>query len=581
MQVRKKILYSYLILCSVITFIIDKILFVGKRIIAEFDIKKSVLVTCTFFICISSYGQPPAKPDSLKERLKHAGTYEEKFKITIQLSEITAASDPTSSWKYAEEAMQLAGKTGSDTSLNKAKLTLATACLRIGYYPQALQLYQEIIENKNSDPDAILSANMDIGIIYYYERNFKTAISYYNKALGLVYKRRLEKDEKKTITEGKLNNNLGIIHEELKEFDKADLFYNKAFNISKQSNDLGLMAHVLTNQGRLYHRQGKNDLTLRFYLEALGIRKRSNNNIGLCQSYTNLGAFYFEQLKDYSVAEAYLKHAINLGQQIGNLVDAHLASDYLYKLYSQQGRYKEAFDALKLNQRLSDSLFNTQKTNKIAQLELQFQFDLKKTEIEAKQRETDLYFLLLAIGLSLSLIIVILLFILQRNRARNSILEQAHLKMEKDSLKVDVELKDKQLTTNILYLMQKNELIDDISEQLLKIKQDSEEESRPAVQKVVTNLQANLRPEILQEFEVRFQQVHENFFAALTEKFPNISPSERRLCAFLKLNMTTKEIAAITHQNIKSIEIARARLRKKLNLTGTDQNLIMFLSQLG
>jgi DNA-binding CsgD family transcriptional regulator len=66
----------------------------------------------------------------------------------------------------------------------------------------------------------------------------------------------------------------------------------------------------------------------------------------------------------------------------------------------------------------------------------------------------------------------------------------------------------------------------------------------------------------------------------LNEKFPDLSPSERRLCAFLKLDMTTKEISAITHQNAKSIDVARTRLRKKLNLTGTDHNLITFLAHL-
>jgi hypothetical protein len=79
------------------------------------------------------------------------------------------------------------------------------------------------------------------------------------------------------------------------------------------------------------------------------------------------------------------------------------------------------------------------------------------------------------------------------------------------------------------------------------------------------------------EFECRFQQVHEQFYKTLTERFPDLTPSERRLCAFLKLNMTTKEISAMTRQNAKSIDVARTRLRKKLNLTGTDQNLITFL----
>jgi len=102
-----------------------------------------------------------------------------------------------------------------------------------------------------------------------------------------------------------------------------------------------------------------------------------------------------------------------------------------------------------------------------------------------------------------------------------------------------------------------------------------------AIQKILLELQSNLQPELWNEFEYRFQQVHEQFYNSLNEKFPDLSPSERRLCAFLKLNMTTKEISAITHQNAKSIDVARTRLRKKLDLTGTDQNLVTFLEQLG
>ena len=114
----------------------------------------------------------------------------------------------------------------------------------------------------------------------------------------------------------------------------------------------------------------------------------------------------------------------------------------------------------------------------------------------------------------------------------------------------------------------------------MEIKNQLSAENQPAIQKVVLDLQSNLQPELWQEFEFRFQQVHEQFYKALNEKFPDLSPSDRRLCAFLKLNMTTKEISAITHQNAKSIDVARTRLRKKLSLTGTDHNLVSFLSQL-
>ncbi|MEO6523045.1 MAG: tetratricopeptide repeat protein [Mucilaginibacter sp.] len=531
-------------------------------------------------MAINANGQT-TQIDSLKGRLKLAGNDNQKLKVTLELSALVANSDPISGWKYAEDAMQLANKIQSDTLLIKAKSSLATAYLQIGNYPRALQLYQEILKSKAANPNDILSTNMNIGIIYYYESNFATAISYYDKALYLVDKRKLEKDKKKTNLEGKLYNNLGIIYEVLKKFDKADLFYSKALDMSKQSNDQNSTAHVLINWGRLYSAQGKSDLTLRFYLQALNIRKKTNNNLGLTQCYISLGAFYFEQLKDYRTAETYLKQAIALGQHNGSWINVHLASEYLYKLYNQQAKYKEAFDALKLSKQVSDSLFNAQKTNKITELETQFQIDLKQKELEAKERERDLYYVLVAIGLGFSLVLVSLLFYLQRNKVKNSLLEQAHLRMEKSNLEKDIELKNKELTTNILYLMQKNELIEDICEKLVEIKGDVGEDSKQAVQKVIIHLQSNLSPELLQEFEVRFKQVHEAFFDALKKQFPSISPGERRLCAFLKLNMTTKEIATVTHQNIKSIEIARARLRKKLNLTGTDQNLINFLSQLG
>jgi len=178
------------------------------------------------------------------------------------------------------------------------------------------------------------------------------------------------------------------------------------------------------------------------------------------------------------------------------------------------------------------------------------------------------------------LIIVTLLFFLQRSKTRRSELEQAHLQLERASLKNDLAIKDKELAANIMYLLNKNELINSMSEKLLEIKSQLSAENQPAIQKVVLDLQSNLQPELWQEFDFRFQQVHEQFYKALNEKFPDLSPSDRRLCAFLKLNMTTKEISAITHQNAKSIDVARTRLRKKLNLTGTDHNLVSFLLQL-
>jgi len=457
-------------------------------------------------------------------------------------------------------------------------LNLAKVNLRIGNYPRSLDLFQEVLKRKNLSSNDLLSAYNGIGIINYYQRDYKNAVNFYNKALLITSSSNAEVASERLLKQSLLNN-LGILYEEMKEFDKANHFYNESLKLSKDINDQKNLAHVLTNQARLYHKQGKNDLALKSYLEALEIRKNIKDEYDLALSYDALGEFYFE-LKQYTRAEEYLKEAIKIGERTGDLLTIRRSSSNLYKLYQQQENYKLAFEALVLNKQVSDTLFNDDRTNKIAQLKIQFDFERKHREEQAKQRERELILLLIGIGLILSLIIVSLLFYLQRNKIKNSLLEQAHLLLEKENLKKDIKLKDRELTASTMHLMQKNELIGNISEKLLLLKQNMDDESQHAVQKVVTDLNSNLRPELLKEFEFRFNQVHEEFYDILNEKFPNLTPSERKLCAFLKLGMTTKEISAITLQNIKSIEIARTRLRKKLNLTNQDYNLVTFLAQL-
>lgn len=556
---------------------ISKILLPNKKYLNQIINKTSILFACIWLICLAVNGQSK-KIDSLKSHLTKTESKLEKIKTTLALSKLTSKSDIKSALTYAEESMRLANEIQLPDWINKATLNLAKTYLLIGNYPRSLNFYQEIIQNKTANSTDLLSAYNGIGIINYYQRDYNTAIKYYNQALKISSTKKSEIEIEKVLKQS-LFNNLGIIYEEMNDFNKANFFYTESLNLCKQLKDENNLVHVLTNQGRLFHKQGKNELALKYYLEALAIRKKNNDESGISISYDGLGEFYFE-LKNYSIAETYLKEAIKLGQRTGDLLTIRRASSNLYKLYQQLGDYKPAFEALKLNKKVSDTLFNAERSNKIAQLELQFDFDRKRDEERARQREKELRYLLVGIALTLSLIIVSLLFYMQRNKVRNSLLEQAHLKLEKENLQKDIELKDKELTTGIMHLMQKNELIDHISEKLFKIKQSVDKEVQPEIQKVVTDLQSNLQPELLKEFEFSFQQVHEEFFTIINEKFPNLSPSERRLCAFLKLNMTTKEISAITHQSTKSIEIARTRLRKKLDLTGTEQNLVTFLSQL-
>jgi len=106
-----------------------------------------------------------------------------------------------------------------------------------------------------------------------------------------------------------------------------------------------------------------------------------------------------------------------------------------------------------------------------------------------------------------------------------------------------------------------------------------ETEKEAWIQDILREMQSNLDNTVWNEFEVRFQQVHKDFYRKLMQKYPDLTPNEIKICAFLKLNMSSKEISAITFQSVKSLEVARHRLRKKMGID-RDDNLVSVLQDL-
>ncbi|MFZ6008722.1 MAG: tetratricopeptide repeat protein [Bacteroidota bacterium] len=534
------------------------------------------------FLSYGALGQSLSHTDSLIQRLPLIQDNEEKIAVTLELSQELLKNNHFLALEYGNQSIQLAKKIKSDSLLARAYINQGNTYLNLGNYARAMNFYQNAIQQAQqiSDRYIVAVAQGNVGSIYYYQRDHTSALTYYLKALEYFKDVKSGDERKKVIRKANILNNIGIVYEETKKFADAAKYYDEALILARQVNEHEILANVLNNQGTMYRDVGRLELARQRYFEALEIRRKSSNKLGLARSYHNIGSFYLEFAKDLSEAERYFKQAIPIGTEIGAWETVSSSYENLYRIYQQRNNHKAAVEALECHMQLNDSLFNEESTRKIAQLEMQFEFERKQAAFEAQQKEKELYFGMAAGGLILLLIIATLLFFLQRSKTKRSQLEQAHLELEKATLKNDLQLKDKELATNIMYLLNKNELINNISEKLLEIKQSIGAESQGAMQKVVIDLQSNLQPELWQEFEFRFQQVHEHFYKTLNEKFPDLTPSEVRLCAFLKLNMTTKEISAITHQNAKSIDVARTRLRKKLNLTGTDHNLVTFLAQL-
>jgi DNA-binding CsgD family transcriptional regulator len=166
-----------------------------------------------------------------------------------------------------------------------------------------------------------------------------------------------------------------------------------------------------------------------------------------------------------------------------------------------------------------------------------------------------------------------------RLESRNLSLEKQNLLMEKQNLEMELEFRNKELSTHVMYLFKKNEFISSIISKLLAAKSKDNSGNNVWIMEILREMQANVDNTVWEEFERRFQQVHEDFYEKLRLKYSDLTPNEIKICAFMKLNMTTKDISAITFQSVKSIQVARNRMRKKMGIT-RDENLISIIQQL-
>ncbi len=319
------------------------------------------------------------------------------------------------------------------------------------------------------------------------------------------------------------------------------------------------------------------------------MRLRIHDDRGLASSYRNL-ALYFENTGRPDSTKYYIGQSNGVLSRVGGLLDI-LSGNYalLSNAYAAEGKYDSALMAFRTHQVYRDSMYSGPKFKELARVEARYEMMRKTQEEQARQKAREFKTIILISALVSGVIILVLLFAIQKFRIKNQrlLFEQLKLREEKlmseqNSLKTELEYKSKDLATQMLFLLKKDEIIQRIVQRLTVAKKEFPTESQSRIVKIIRELTGILgrNDNAWQEFELRFKEVHQQFYENLEERYPDLTPKERRLCALLKLNMTTKEIAAITNQSTRSLEVARTRLRKKFNLTNSEIGLVDFLAKL-
>ncbi len=155
-------------------------------------------------------------------------------------------------------------------------------------------------------------------------------------------------------------------------------------------------------------------------------------------------------------------------------------------------------------------------------------------------------------------------------RMKNMEAEQEIIRLQKEHLERDMAEKNGQLAASTMSLIKKNEFLSNLKEELKKAETSN-------VKGVIKTIDQELREEDnWKMFQEAFKNTDKEFFEKIKAKHPELTPNDLRLCAYLRLNLSSKEIAPLINISVKSVEIKRYRLRKKMNLP-RDVNLTDYI----
>ena len=141
------------------------------------------------------------------------------------------------------------------------------------------------------------------------------------------------------------------------------------------------------------------------------------------------------------------------------------------------------------------------------------------------------------------------------------------MELEKEQLEADLRFKSKELSGVVMTNIAHQEFLNSLKEELQQQKL-SGQYTRKNLDKLLSMINQNMvsDEENWNMFQSNFDCIHENFFRNLKEKFPDLTSGDLRLCALLRLNLPTKEIAKLMNISVRGVDAARYRLRKKLGL---------------
>ncbi len=493
-----------------------------------------------------------------------AHVYNHKATIYSDLTEYNKAID------YFNIAYEI----GTNANKADAKKGLANIHYYKSNYPKALELWLEsynlyVKANRNEEA---LGCFQNIGNVYYLQNNPERALGFYRKSFK-------SKNIRNRIS---ILNNMGNCYRKVGKTDSALIIFSDAIKLSHDNNITIYIGSLNDNIAGVYTETG-------MYKKAELIFSSKSKSTFENGSDYEIAEYFFAYaynsyfLKNYKKTLSLLDSSEFYAKKIENIELLSAIYDGRATVYNENGESDKVFKTLMTHTQLKDSVFSIKKTELQENLIFKYETELKDQEIKTLKTENEYknklnIYLIISIAfvflLGASLILIYFLrakntkqklLIANQNKEKQQFKLQQH-KTENEKLQLEIESKYRELTSKTVQLMQNADLQNKFIDDFKSMNKYLDTEGKKHSQRLTRKYNVNTYKNNWDEFEHYFEKVHIDFYEKLNIKFPSLTLNDKKLCAFLQLGMSTKDIALITFRTVGTINTARKRLRKKLNI---------------
>ena len=533
----------------------DIVLSVSRNTFSEFRTKrfrKLTIAVCAtvFFAGINLYTAAQtysSKIDSLENVLQTTPEDTNRVNTLIKLCEVLTYSDTKRVQEVANETVELSQKIDFKKGEGKGYVYLGYYYHRLGNEPRAIEFLLKALTifETISDNRQIAVCNNNVGVIYLSQDDTKAALLHFNKALSSWTNQGYKSGIARAL------GNIADVYETEKNDSLALQYYQRSLAINEEINDKSAVSNIYNAMGEIYFRSQNYDESFRYQQQALQLAIETGSINLQSGIYTALSDLYLIR-NNPSQALFHAERALEIGKKINS--KRNIADSYhqLSKVYAAAKNYTKAYEFQSLYLTLNDSMKSSESLSNIEKMKANYELDKKELEIKALNNEMSVKiirrnsFIVACLAL-----LVIGALVYHRQRL---------------IMKKRLESKKQLLDFYTHNLREKSEMLDKISEDLETLKQKSVEEDTE-IDKFNKILHAAiLTDEDWENFKKAFEEVYPRFFAKLRYHYPDITVSELRLSALIKLKLSLKESASMLGISPESIKKSRYRLRKKFDL---------------